>query len=99
MGKDEQEAEREIKEVAMEVLKDQRKGIFAQVALARLADGARGGIGPEGFVVGAAIVVAGQAKARRGPKDEKRGRERQPAGPPTRFGTEKAVFGGAEDLR
>ena len=37
------ENQREVKEVAVDVLKDQREGAFAPIALARLADGAGGG--------------------------------------------------------
>src|SRR5262249_26296260 len=46
---------------------------------------------PEGFVVRAAVVVAGQAEASRGPQDEERGREDQPGRPPVRPRPEPAV--------
>ena len=64
------EQQREIQEVAMDVLQDQREVALAPVVLARLADGAVGRIGPEGFVVGAAIVIAGEAEAAGKRQDE-----------------------------
>ena len=41
-----------------------------QIGLARLADGAGGRIGPERLVVGAAIVIAGEAEAAGRPQDQ-----------------------------
>ena len=54
---------REVQEVAVDVLEDQRERALAAVALARLADGAGRRIGPERLVVGAAVVIAGEAEA------------------------------------
>ena len=47
-----------------------------QIALARLADGAGGRIGPERLVVRAAVVVAGEPEAAGHPQDQQRRRER-----------------------
>src|SRR5690242_7027046 len=55
---DQQDAE--VKEVAMSILHDQRKKSFAQISFARLANRAGWWIGPERFVIRAAIVIAGQ---------------------------------------
>ena len=63
---DEEEEQRDVQEVAVDVLEDERKRSLAAVALARLADGAVRRIGPERLVVRAAIVVAGEAEAGRG---------------------------------
>ncbi len=67
-----QKQERDVEEVAMDVLNDQREVALAQILLARLAHGAVGRVGPEGFVVGAAIVVAGDAEAAREYQDDHR---------------------------
>ena len=58
----------------MDVLKDQREVALAQIVLARLAHGAIGRIGPERFVISAAIVVAGEAEAARRPQNQQRHR-------------------------
>ena len=62
--------QREIQKVAMDVLKDQRERALAEIVLARLADGAGGRVGPERFVVCAAIVVAGEAESAGRPEDQ-----------------------------
>ena len=63
----------------MKVLEDQREAALAEIAFARLADGAGGRVGPEGFVVCAAVVVAGEAEEAGYPENEERGREGQEA--------------------
>ncbi len=83
----------------MEVLEDERKGSFAEIGLARFADGARRRIRPERFVIRAAVVVAGEAEEAGDPEDEKCGREWQESGVPAGFGTEQRVGRIAEDLR
>ena len=83
----------------MEILHDQRKTSLAEIGLARLADGAGGRVGPERLIVGAAIVVTGEAKQAGDPENQQRGRERQKAGEPGRLGTEPGVRRIAEDLR
>ncbi len=75
-------SQREVEEVAMDVLNDQREVALAQIFLARLAHRAVGRIGPEGFVVRAAIVIASDAEAARHPQDQHRHRDeaRHPGG-------------------
>ena len=67
----ENEQQREVKEIAMNVLHDEWKGIFAQISLSRLADSAGGWVGPKCFVVSAAVVVTGEPKTRRRPQNQK----------------------------
>jgi hypothetical protein len=57
----------------MDVLEDEREVALAEVAVARFADGAADGIEPEGFVIGAAVVVAGEAEKAWNPEDEEGG--------------------------
>ena len=87
--------QREIKKIAMNILKNQRKFSLAAIIVAtaarRLADGARGRVSPESFVIRAAIVVAGKSKSGRRPENQKCGRKRQPIGNPARFRTEQRV--------
>ena len=97
-GEDEDEQQREIKEVAVNVLHDQGKRVFARIAFSRLADGARRRVGPKRFIIGAPIIVARQAKAGRCPEDQKRGRKQQPRWPPARFRAENRVGRAAEKL-
>jgi len=77
-----QEDEREIQKIAVDVLEDQRKRSFAPIGFARLAHGAGRWVGPKCFVVGAAIVVAGDAETAGRPEDEHRGGDpgRHPGG-------------------
>src|SRR4030081_3835282 len=60
---DDEEEQREIEEVPVHVLEDQRQLLLTAIAVARLTDGTAGGIGPERLVVRAAVVVASEAKA------------------------------------
>ena len=77
--------------VAMEILQDERKRVLTAVTGSRLANGARGRVGPEGFVVGPAIVVARQPEQPGNRQDEQRRRKRQPRRPIRRWRTEPAV--------
>ena len=52
-------------ELAVQILKNQRKTALAPVGFARLANSARGRIGPKRFVISAAVVVAGEAEEAR----------------------------------
>src|SRR2546425_12859798 len=72
--------------------------MFAAVDHPRLAHSARRWIGPEGLVIGAAVVVTGEPESPRRPENQQRRREPQQAGPPRGPGAEPAV-GGAEQLR
>src|SRR3954454_1074375 len=64
--------DRDVEEVAVDVLDDEGEGTFAEVSLARLADGTVRRIGPERFVVSAAVVVTREAKTAGSPQDQKR---------------------------
>src|SRR5450755_618048 len=88
---DDDEDEREIKEVAVHVLHDQGKGAFAEIRLARFAYRASRRIGPETFVIGAAIVITGETKTAGCPQNQKRRRKQEPRRPPRRFGAEPTV--------
>ena len=52
----------------MDVLQHERKRSLAQIGLARLSHRAGRRIGPERFVVRAAVVVAGEPEAARRPR-------------------------------
>ena len=91
--------EREIEKIAVHVLHDQRKRTLAEIRFARLAHGARRRIGPERFVIGAAIVITGQPESARRPQDQKRRRKQQPGRPPGRLRSEPTVRRVAENLR
>src|SRR5262249_4807217 len=84
-GKEDEKQDREIQEIPMNVLQDQRKSSLAPIVAARLADRASRRIGPEGFVISSAIVIAGKTKSARRPKDQKRGSEWYPRRYPCRL--------------
>ena len=77
--------DRDVQEIAVDVLDDEREPALAEVLLARLADGASGRIRPERLVVGAAVVVAGEPEPDRSPENQRRGREVQERRPPRRL--------------
>src|SRR3954465_4269402 len=76
-GENHQKDEREIKEVAVDVLDYERKISLAAVAVAGLADGAVRRVRPEAFVVRSPIVVAGEPESGGKRQDQQRGRKRQ----------------------
>ena len=94
-----QEQERNVQEVAMDILHDQREGGLSPVSSAGLADRARGRIRPERLVVGAAVVVAGDPEDPGKGQDQQSRREDQPARPPGRLRPEPRVRRAAEELR
>src|SRR5436190_19527390 len=77
---DEDENDRLINEIAVDVLDDEREFRFALVAVARLADRARNRIEEKRAVVCFAVVVTGGAEAEREDEDEECGRKRPPSG-------------------
>src|SRR5205814_10040797 len=83
----------------MNVLHDKREGTFAQISLAWLAHRTGRRVGPEGFVVGAPIIIAGEPKPARRPQNQERGREQKPARPPARFWPKPAMGRTAKDFR
>src|SRR5207253_9909696 len=68
-------------------------------ALPIFAHRARGRVGPERFVICAAIVIAGEPEASRRPEDEESRSEEQPGRPPARLGSEPGVGRIAEEDR
>src|SRR2546423_7977274 len=83
MEQNNQEDQRQVEEVAVNVLNDEREAALAEIGLAWLTDGAGWRVGPEGFVICATIVIAGHAKAARRPEDQQRRRKRQRLWPPS----------------
>src|SRR5712692_2067090 len=57
IGQDQNEKQREIKKIAVNVLHDEREGTFAEISFARFAHRACRWISPERFVVSAAVVI------------------------------------------
>ena len=88
----------EPQEVAMKILQNERKGSFTQITLARLAHRARRRIGPERFVICAAVVVTGHAEQAGYPENQYSRRKWQKARVPSRFRAEQGVRGTAEKL-
>src|SRR5687768_11276198 len=75
IGEDHDEDNSYVKKVAVNVLKYQREFFLASVLVTRFADGAAGRVGPKGFVICTAVVIAGEPKSAGGPKDQERGRD------------------------
>lgn len=68
VSKEQKEKYREIKEVSVNILKDQRKLAFAPIAGTRFSDSACGRIGPHRLVVRTSIVITRKSKTAGGPK-------------------------------
>ena len=83
----------------MNVLQDKRKPSLAPITLTRFADGARGRVCPERFVICAAIVITGETKTGRRPENKQRGRKRHPIGNPGGLDAEHCVRRRAEKFR
>src|SRR5476651_2151693 len=64
------EDQREIQSIPVQVLHDERQTILAPVTLARLPNRTGKWVRPECFVVGAAVIVAGEAKEPRERQDQ-----------------------------
>src|SRR5688500_14491174 len=96
--KDEKD-QREVEEVPVNVLDDERKRIFAKVSFTRLADSAARRVSPERLVVRAAVVVAREAKSCRERQDDQRRGERKKCRPPAWLRTEPAGGRIAEQQR
>src|SRR5713101_8720716 len=69
IGQDQNEKQREIKKVAVNVLHDERERTFAEISFARFAHCARRRVCPKRFVVSAAIIITGEPKSARRPKN------------------------------
>ncbi len=61
--------QREVEKITMNILQNKRKLSLAAIAVTWLADGTRGRVCPERFVIRAAIVITGETKTRRRPKN------------------------------
>jgi hypothetical protein len=99
VAENDQEKESKIEEVSMDILDNERKGIFPPVMFSRFAYGAGRRIGPKGLVVGTPIIITGETKPPRGPEDEQGRREGEQGRPPARFGAEPTMRRVTEDLR
>src|ERR1700677_2354426 len=83
-AEDEDEDKREIEEITMGVLQDERQILLAEVTLARFADRTGDRIQPERLIISAAVIITGEAESGGNPHDQNRGREILPARPPRR---------------
>src|SRR3954469_21779425 len=89
----------EVQKIPVHVLEDEREESLPQVAMARFSNRAGQRIGPERFVIGAAIVIAGEAESARRPQNQQRCRKRERARPPPRFRPEPRVMAVAKQQR
>src|ERR1700722_266924 len=94
----EDKKQRDVKEVAGNVLHDQRERVFARISFSWFADRACGRVSPERFVIGTTVVVTREGKAGWSPENKKSGREEQPPWPPARFPTKNRVRRAAENF-
>src|SRR5439155_12575659 len=72
---------------------------LAPIALAGLANCARRRVGPERLVIGSTIVIAGEPKSTRCPKNEECRRKDEPARPPRGLRSEPTVRRIAKQFR
>lgn len=75
IGEYEHKDDSQVKKIPVNILQDQGKGVFPPIGFARFGDGACRWVGPKGFVICSAIVVAGEPHASRRPQDQQRRRE------------------------
>src|SRR3954471_19841193 len=67
VSKDDDEQQRNVEKISVNVLQYQRKFSFAAIAMTRFANSACRWIGPKRFVISAAIVVTSETKSTRRP--------------------------------
>ncbi len=67
----ENEQQREVKEVAVNVLHDERKRIFTEISLSRLTHRTGGRVRPKRFVISAAVVITGEPETGGRPQNQK----------------------------
>jgi hypothetical protein len=60
---------RQVKKIAMNVLKDQWEFALATIAMPWFADCASRRIGPKRLIIGAAVIITSEAKSARRPKN------------------------------
>src|SRR5215471_12861092 len=83
--------QRQVQEVAVNILEDERKGTLTEVLLARFTDGTGGRVGPKSLVVSATIVIASDAESAGGPEDEECSREWKERREPRRLAAKPGV--------
>src|SRR5436305_3789086 len=93
------EEERDVHEIAVDILHDQRKRTLAEISFPGLADGAGWRVRPERFVIRASIIIAGQPKSARRPQNQERRRIVDPTRPPAWRAFDPGVGRVAENLR
>src|SRR3954468_22416783 len=86
------EHQSEIQKIPVHVLEDEREESLAQVAVARVSNGAGQRIRPERLVIGASIVITGEAESAWRPQKEQRCGKRERARPPAGFRPEPRVM-------
>src|ERR1022692_801011 len=92
IGQQKNKGHREVEKIAMNILNDKRKAVFAEIRFARFTDSATNRVSPERFVIRAAIIIASEAKPCGHPQNQEGRRERrQKRRPPGRLNTEKRV--------
>src|SRR3954468_8489556 len=89
----------EVQKIPVHVPEDEREESLPQVAVARFSNRAGQRIGPERFVIGAAIVITGEAESARRPQNQQRCRKRERARPPPGFRAEPRVRAVAKQQR
>ena len=62
--------QREVEKITMNILQNKRKLSLAAIAVTWLADGTRGRVCPERFVIRAAIIITSETKTRRSPENQ-----------------------------
>src|SRR5438045_6299275 len=85
------ESDRDEKKIAMDVLKDERERFFTQIGFAGLCNRTGGRVGPEGFIVRPAIIIAGETEPTGRPKDKKCRRKSRPFRPPVWLGSKPGM--------
>src|SRR5207302_7154631 len=70
VAQNQNEDEREIKKVTMHILHDERERALAPICVARFANGACRRVCPKRFVISASIIITGQPKSARRPKNQ-----------------------------
>ena len=79
--KNENENDRQVEEVTMNILEDQREVAFPKIRLPRLAHRAIHRVHPERLIISAAIIIAGKAESGGNPHDQEGRGKREPNRP------------------
>src|SRR5947209_16944222 len=70
VSEDDDEEQRDVHEIPVNILHDQRERPFPEIRFARLAYRAGRWVRPESFVVGASIIITGQPKTAGRPQNQ-----------------------------